>query len=561
MTDDRNARELRELLNALAGPADFWDRPAGDWDSHDTHSPANVPDAIERRKDANSAYRLGSKALRRGDLDLAYRWLAAACEQRHPGGAFRRAVVVLRAGNTALQRRNVPGSGEQRINLVWRLLAVAARWGHQDARHLVAQAGREADPGLHGTAPSSDDWQALAVGDLPDQYVPQDSEFYLELRDVLLAATPLSQAESGNQKKSLNVPGAAISAAAWSPLPLRAPGLTSAAQQTPDDLRPPSSLGAAHQALRVLEVISRYSGGVSTSQITREAVLPHQVVSRVLAVLRHEGFALTLPGDAHIAGPALSYTTAASGHVHLQRTLAVLRDTVDAAVYVSRYIDGDVRITQFAAGPRTPAVTEWVDFRTAAHASAVGKCLLSQLDYEGRMDHFSRHPAARLTSRTITNQKALFAALDSRPPTVPILDLQEYAVGTVCAAVPIALGSTAGTLALSLPVTQAHRLRQAAGTLSSQAATVLLLLLLKGEELFTPNASGSAANTAATDLVVTTEARYQPSPPVLEQPQDRPASSTLLPSLQPLAHRPLWGRVGEAGTGNMQSDVSRVVHA
>src|SRR5207244_1499673 len=100
------------------------------------------------------------------------------------------------------------------------------------------------------------------------------------------------------------------------------------------------------------------------------------------------------------------------------------------------------------------------------------------LDYNGRRDHISRHRTARLTSRTITNEKVLLTKLDSQPPTVPVLDLQEYAVGTVCAAVPITAGESVGCLALSLPIEHAHRLRQAAATLNRKAAPVLLSLAI-----------------------------------------------------------------------------------
>jgi hypothetical protein len=61
---------------------------------------------------------------------------------------------------------------------------------------------------------------------------------------------------------------------------------------------------------------------------------------------------------------------------------------------------------------------------------------------------------------------------------MPVLDLQEYAVGTLCAAVPLTAGSTVGCLALSLPVAQAHRLRGAAESLNCQAAPALLSLAL-----------------------------------------------------------------------------------
>lgn len=61
---------------------------------------------------------------------------------------------------------------------------------------------------------------------------------------------------------------------------------------------------------------------------------------------------------------------------------------------------------------------------------------------------------------------------------MPVLDLQEYAVGTVCAAVPLTAGSTAGCLALSLPLEHAHRLRRAADTLNRNATPVLLSLAI-----------------------------------------------------------------------------------
>ncbi|GAA4295085.1 hypothetical protein GCM10023086_07830 [Streptomyces venetus] len=85
---------------------------------------------------------------------------------------------------------------------------------------------------------------------------------------------------------------------------------------------------------------------------------------------------------------------------------------------------------------------------------------------------------ARLTSRTITSDRLLLSRLEAQPPTVPVLDLQEYAVGTVCAAVPITAGSSVGCLALSLPVEHAHRLRQAADALNRNAAPVLLSMAI-----------------------------------------------------------------------------------
>lgn len=265
---------------------------------------------------------------------------------------------------------------------------------------------------------------------------------------------------------------------------------------------PTAPFHSVRYVLRVLEVVSRYEGGVTDVQIARESGLPAGHLAPLLSMLRREGYVERIPDGVYVPGDSLtllgsgpgaaagspSSAGAGSGsaavarrqalETRLQDTLHELRDSVGAAVYISRYIDGEIRITQVADSPLTPAVNEYVDFRSTAHASAIGKCLLNQLDQNGRRDHMARHKIARFTSRTITSERLLFSRLDSQPPTVPVLDLQEYAVGTVCAAVPLTAGSSVGCLALSLPVEHAHRLRSAAETLNRRAAPMAISLTI-----------------------------------------------------------------------------------
>ncbi|MFI1889137.1 IclR family transcriptional regulator [Streptomyces jumonjinensis] len=246
---------------------------------------------------------------------------------------------------------------------------------------------------------------------------------------------------------------------------------------------PTAPFHSVQYVLRVLETVSRHSSGVSDAQIARETGLPAGHLAPLLAMLRREGYVEQITDGAYVIGDSLVLLGSGAGRQHaleakLQDTLAEIRDSVGAAVYLSRYVDGEVRITQYADGPHTPKVNEYVDFRFAAHASALGKCLLTQLDRNGRRDHLARHKITRFTSRTITSEKLLFSKLDSQPPTVPMLDLQEYAVGTVCAAVPLTAGAAVGCLALSLPIEHAHRLRAAADKLNRKAAPVVLSLVL-----------------------------------------------------------------------------------
>jgi DNA-binding IclR family transcriptional regulator len=246
---------------------------------------------------------------------------------------------------------------------------------------------------------------------------------------------------------------------------------------------PTAPYHSAQDALRVLEAVARHTTGVTDTELARLTGLAPERLTTLLRMLRREGYVEQITDGAYVTGDALSRLGSAQGREQavrekLQRTLDRLRDSVGAAVYLSRYVDGEVRIAQYADGPTTPVVNEWVDFRSSAHATAIGKSLLGQLDVGARRDHLSRHRPARLTSRTITSERALLSRLAAQPPTVPVLDLQEYAVGTVCAAVPITAGSAVGCLALSLPARQAHRLRQAAERLNRGAAPVLLSLTI-----------------------------------------------------------------------------------
>ncbi|MEU1656361.1 IclR family transcriptional regulator C-terminal domain-containing protein [Streptomyces griseofuscus] len=246
---------------------------------------------------------------------------------------------------------------------------------------------------------------------------------------------------------------------------------------------PTAPYHSAQDALRVLETVAHTAAGVTETELARHTGLGPERLTVLLRMLRREGYVEQIGGGAYITGDTLRRLTSAQDRERaltdkLQLMLDRLRDSVGAAVYISRYVDGEVKITQYAAGPTAPAVNEWGDFRYSAHATAVGKSLLTQLDHNGRRDHLARHKMARLTSRTITSDKLLLSRLESQPPTVPVLDLQEYAVGTVCAAVPITAGASVGCLAVSLPVEHAHRLKQAADTLNRNAAPVLLSLAI-----------------------------------------------------------------------------------
>lgn len=326
--------------------------------------------------------------------------------------------------------------------------------------------------------------------------------------------------------------------------PLRHPALTAAARRTVVQAGTSEALAEARRALTVVRVLERHPLGVRTAQLRRETGLAEAELGPLLAMLCEEEYAYRPGVGVYGRGPALDRLAAPGGRGlagQLQRTLALARDSAGAAVYLSRYAEGEVRITQMADGPGAPPVREWVDFRAAAHASAVGKCLLTQLDHDRRADHVARHRPARLTPQTITDSRALFTALDAVAPGAPVFDLREYSPGVVCSAVPIATGDAAGSLALSLPATHAHRLRPATEALRRKAVPVLLALLLSGA--IPPDAAEAAPDSAGAE----------PRPP---QPVKAPVTAETLRHLRSLFRTPLTGSTSSPDGPHLVSDTA-----
>ncbi|WP_280673941.1 helix-turn-helix domain-containing protein [Kitasatospora sp. MAA19] len=232
--------------------------------------------------------------------------------------------------------------------------------------------------------------------------------------------------------------------------------------------RGPTLIGSVQRALRLLEAVGGFRQGATAKQLARAAGLPLGTAYHLLRTLTHEGYLRRVDGR-FVYGESVDGIGRAEGRqtdrYDLRARMQRLRDDVGAAVYFALYRDGEIHVVDIVDDPGRPAVEPWADLRATAHAHAIGQCLLGQLPEEERRDHLARHPPTGLTPSTLTSGAAVLRRLASLRPTMPVLERQEYALGTVCAAVPITIGPVVATIALSLPVEQADRLTVAAGQL------------------------------------------------------------------------------------------------
>ncbi|MFD3934137.1 IclR family transcriptional regulator [Streptomyces sp. NPDC058611] len=238
----------------------------------------------------------------------------------------------------------------------------------------------------------------------------------------------------------------------------------------------PTLIGSVQRALRLLEAVGSHSGGAPAKQLAREAGLPLPTAYHLLRTLTHEGY-LRRENGVFVLGDAAARL--ACGGIQQKRrsmildSLAHFRDAVGAPVYFAVYREGEIEVVGVSDTPASPACEEWADFRATGHAHAIGQCLLGQLDGKSRQDHYDRHPVEAITPYTVQDLHSLEYRIGSLERMQPVTERQEYSLGTVCAAIPIAAGDAPATVAISLPLHQESRLLSAIDQLRSEVGALL----------------------------------------------------------------------------------------
>lgn len=248
------------------------------------------------------------------------------------------------------------------------------------------------------------------------------------------------------------------------------------------ETRKPTLIASVQRALHLMEAVASHPNGAPAKQLAREARLPLATTYHLLRTLAHEGYATRLSDGVWVLGDRVEALHGQSRTQQLlarvRPTLNSLRDELGVAAYFGMHLDDEIRLIDIADGPRTPRVDVWVGFEDAAHATAIGKCVLSQFDADRRRDYLSRHPLVDLTPNTITEPARLMRSLDTSSGL--LFDREEYALGTGCAAVPVtdATGAVLGALAISCRPGKLPRIERSAHRMHATAQSLQRALTL-----------------------------------------------------------------------------------
>jgi DNA-binding IclR family transcriptional regulator len=239
----------------------------------------------------------------------------------------------------------------------------------------------------------------------------------------------------------------------------------------------PTLIASVRRALRLVDMVANAPRPLPAKKLAQASGLSVGTTYNIVRTLIHEGYLASEPDGLVLGSRFPTMRPDNDEGVFLARVRGTLRrvtEQLGATAYLSRYSDGEVHIVDIVEAAANPRLELWVGINDSAHATALGKQILAELDREQRLDYLSRHPLAQLTQHTISDRRILLEQLEHRRPSA--IDEEEYAIGYTCIAVPVRAPDVLASLAIALPPGDrpidveplVRRLQTSAGKLSLQ---------------------------------------------------------------------------------------------
>lgn len=208
--------------------------------------------------------------------------------------------------------------------------------------------------------------------------------------------------------------------------------------QAPSDL-----IQSVSRALRILEAVGRSKSGLTVKQIARRCDLGLSTAYHLVRTLTYEGYLLRGADGVHTPGLEVAdrfreLAAAVEPPADTNQGLRRAAGETGYSHYLARFVSGKVAITGVAEGPRSPHLEDLVvGFDEAAHATAVGKALLSTLDSGRRRRYLSVVGMRPYTRSTIVDREQLEYDLVGLRSRGAFVELGQYREGVACVATVI----------------------------------------------------------------------------------------------------------------------------
>jgi DNA-binding IclR family transcriptional regulator len=242
------------------------------------------------------------------------------------------------------------------------------------------------------------------------------------------------------------------------------------------------SVGTLARGLDILELFAGESPELTQTEISDRLGLPVPTVHRLVKLLTERGWlvrdgstrrlrlglgaarllpAVRLPDLAREPLRALAERTGETAN------LATL-DRRGGAARPAAPGGSEVLYLLSETGSHLLTLRSHVGLRLPVHATALGKCLLAQLDDDDARSAAGREPYEKLTDRTITEWSRLRANLERIRRDGVALSRDEYELGLSSIAVPLEWVDADGPVAVNVSLPSSRAGRDATATLTRE---------------------------------------------------------------------------------------------
>ncbi|HUA41108.1 MAG TPA: helix-turn-helix domain-containing protein [Streptosporangiaceae bacterium] len=241
---------------------------------------------------------------------------------------------------------------------------------------------------------------------------------------------------------------------------------------------PTDLIQSVSRALRVLEQVTQADRPLPVKVIARRCELNLATAYHLVRTLCYEGYLARHPGGSYSAGAKVAerFHELVSSFQHQPTAVAVLRHLAEASghsAYLGRIAGDRMVITEVVEGPCSPWLEDLqVGLETAAHATAVGKALLTTMSAADRRRMFASQGMRPYTSRTASDLAAFNGELHGLVPGDLVIEHGEFREDVACAGIATEAGEAGAwwaigvtTRGLDLPERLLAVLRQAAADL------------------------------------------------------------------------------------------------
>jgi DNA-binding IclR family transcriptional regulator len=218
--------------------------------------------------------------------------------------------------------------------------------------------------------------------------------------------------------------------------------------------RPTDLIQSVSRALRILEEVGDSPEGLNTKQIAHQCEIALPTTYHLVRTLSYEGYLIRRSNGLYglgmeIASRFRDLVASMQRPPQVHDVLRQLAEVTGHTAYFAQMVDGHVVLTDLVEGPHSPHLEDLVvGWDEGAHATALGKALLSTIPVTKRKALLEEQGLRPFTSNTITDEDQLHFEISVSARTGVFTEEEQYRPEVCCAAVLIDQGRQ-GAIGLS----------------------------------------------------------------------------------------------------------------